>query len=341
MIKALIVEDSGLMRIRLSDVLRSDKDITVVGTAHNGEEGLAAIKEKSPDVVITDMVMPKCDGLHLVKTAMANNPLPIIVLSALDRSDQQIFDALEAGAFAFIDKPRSERGLGFNKPLIELVKSAVNANTDALKTETVKRNNLTHTFHGKLGYDVMVVGASTGGPGAIECLLEGLPGNFPVPVVIAQHMPTRFIESFATRLNSYTNLNVKLAKKGEALTVGHIYICPGDVNTTIVRNSINGLPIFAHSMRKYTEFNEPSIDCLFEGAAATYGDRIIAMVLTGMGKDGTQGLIKIKENGGLSIAQNERSSVVFGMPKAAIDAGLSDYTLDIKEMAGFVTSCFS
>jgi len=327
------------MRIRISDILRSDKSIKVVGTAHNGAEGLIAIREKKPDVVITDMVMPEYDGLYLVQEVMAHHPLPVIVLSSLGRANEQVFEALKSGAFDFIDKPRSSRGLGFNQPLINLVKAAAKADTDVLQTNGIRKYNLEHTFTDDLQYDIMVVGASTGGPSAIECLLKSLPVNFPVPVVIAQHMPERFIESFAHRLNIDTELNVALARKGQIPSPGYVYLCPGGSNTEIVRNPISGTPMFATNKRLFPEFNDPSIDCLFHSVADIYQQKAIGIVLTGMGKDGTSGLTKLKEKSALTIVQDEASSIVFGMPRSA--QSVADYTLDIKELGPFVTSCFA
>ncbi len=342
MIKALIVEDSGLMRLRIRDVLSADKSIKVVATAKNGKDGLKAIKSFQPDVVITDMVMPEYDGLYLVKEAMLNHPIPIVVLSSLDKTNHQIFEALEQGAFAFLDKPRSPRELGFNKPLIDLVKAASQTNMDILQ-QNIKtfRNDLDHIFSEKVFYDIVAIGASTGGPGAIESVLLGLPSSFPVPIVIAQHMPPRFLESFATRLDSQTKLKVKLANKGEQLRANHVYLCPGTSNTKVIINDSTGKPVFSTTSRKFHEFNDPSVDCLFESIAGLFEGRSVALLLTGMGKDGAEGMKKIRSKGGITIAQNEFSSIVFGMPKAAIDLNAADYVLDVKEIPGFITSCFS
>ncbi|UII25289.1 chemotaxis-specific protein-glutamate methyltransferase CheB [Fulvivirga maritima] len=341
MIKALIVEDSGFMRIRISDVLRSAGMVQVVGTAKNGDEGLKAIKLKKPDVVITDMVMPEYDGLYLVKNAMKQSPVPIIVLSSLERKSTQVFEALALGAFEFLDKPKSERGLGFNKPLIDLVKAAVGVDVGTLKKAAPARNDLEHTFNDLLNYEIVAVGASTGGPGAIETFLKGLPANFPVPIVIAQHMPQRFIESFALRLNALTNLNVKVAQVGERLQPNYVYLCSGEFNTEIMTDKASGHILFGKKKRKFKEFNDPSVDCLFLSVAEVYKNKAIAVIMTGMGKDGMEGICKIKEQGGLSIAQNEKSCVVYGMPKAVVDAKAADYVVHIDEIPGFVTSCFS
>lgn len=341
MIKTLVVEDSGLMRILISDILKSDKAITQVQTANNGLEAIEKIKSFQPDVIVTDMVMPKYDGLYLVKEVMKDCPKPIIVLSSLDRTNSQIFDALKYGAFEFLDKPKNGQGFKTNGyyPLVDLVKEAAKANTTSLVTKSLRRNDLAHTFQEKLNYDVVAIGSSTGGPGAIECLLEGFPANFPVPIVIAQHMPERFIESFAVRINGYTPLTVKIPRKGEALESGHIYIAPGTKNTLISRNPISNTPLFSFTTKHFKEFNNPSVDCLFESVSESYKERALCAVLTGMGKDGTKGLMHVKANKGYAVVQDEKSSVVFGMPKAALDAGLVDNVVPIKEMAGFITSC--
>ncbi|QSE97579.1 chemotaxis-specific protein-glutamate methyltransferase CheB [Fulvivirga lutea] len=341
MIKTLVVEDSGLMRILITDILKSDKSISEVQTANNGFEAMQKVRSYQPDVIVTDMVMPEYDGLYLVKEVMKDSPKPIIVLSSLDRTNAQIFDALKYGAFEFVDKPKNGEGFKTNGyyPLVDLVKEAAKINVQSLITKSIRRNNLAHTFQEKLNYDIVVIGSSTGGPGAIECLLEGFPANFPVPIVIAQHMPERFIESFAVRINGYTPLNVSIPRKGQPLEPGHIYIAPGTKNIMINRSPISNTPLFSFTSRHYKEFNNPSVDCLFESVSETYKERALCVVLTGMGKDGTQGLSKIKANKGYAIVQDEKSSVVFGMPKAALDAGLVDNVVPIKEMAGFITSC--
>ncbi|MBL6448497.1 response regulator [Fulvivirga sp. 29W222] len=233
MIKALVVEDSGLMRIRVTNVLRSDRAIKVIGTAKNGAEGLAAIRLKKPDVVITDMVMPEYDGLYLVKNAMKQHPVPIIVLSSLERKNAQIFEALALGAFEFLDKPRNARGLGFNQPLINLVKAAASVDITTLCKSSVKNNGHCHHFSDELMCNVVAVWASTGCPGAIECLLRGLPSNLPVSLVIAQHMPPRFIESFADRLDTLCGLNVRVATIGDVLESNNVYICNGEQNIVL------------------------------------------------------------------------------------------------------------
>lgn len=335
-IKTLLIEDSGLMRILLSDLLKKDSNIELVATATNGLDGVEKVKVLRPDVVITDMVMPQYDGLYVVQQLMKDFPLPIILLSSLNRTDPKIFDALKQGAFDFIDKPQEREVSQGYLPLTRMVREA--SITDYLKlSQRVKgRNTFEHTFEARLNYDIIAVGASTGGPSAVELIVNNLPANLSVPIVIAQHMPGRFIESFATRLNESTGFKVSVAKDGEPLLSRHIYLAPGTAN---MRISISGSsPVVQYVRDDYKEFNHPSIDCLLESIANIYGRRAIGVILTGMGKDGVMGLGKIRKAGGLTVAQDELSSVVYGMPKAAFESGAAMRQVPLTEISNFIIS---
>lgn len=341
-IKTLLIEDSGLMRIMISDALRSDPDIAVVGTANNGKDGADKARQLHPDVVITDMVMPEYDGLYAVRTIMKNSPIPIILLSSLDRANPEVFDALNEGAFDFIDKPQTKNSDEFKNSLHTLkerIKAACNLDSEVLGKQINRTNHHFHTFDSLLQYNILTIGASTGGPSAVESVLMQLPGNLPIPVVIAQHMPHRFLISYADRLKSILPLPVKVARRNDVLKAGIIYITPGDGNMK-VRADGEGRPAFFYSKRIYKEFNDPSVDCMFESIADFYGTKTIGVILTGMGKDGSEGLLKIKKSGGLTIAQDAASCVVHGMPKAAMENGAVDYVVNLKEIPGFVMSCF-
>jgi len=342
-IRTLLVEDSGLMRILISDLLRRDPEISLVDTATNGKEGVEKVRKHKPDVVITDMIMPKYDGLFVVQRIMQEIPTPVIVLSALEKTDPKVFDALHAGAFDFVDKPRENVATqlkGETYPLLAMVKAAMAANAASLLKQSAQRkNNHHHTFGQQLNYDIIAIGASTGGPGAIEAILKKLPVNLSIPVVVAQHMPERFLEAFAMRLNNHTPLTVKLAQKGEILEGGVIYIAPGHSNMKVGTHPGSRAPFISFSKRSFKEFNFPSIDCLFASVAATFGKKAIGVVLTGMGKDGTEGLGAIAQSGGFTIAQDEQSSVVFGMPKSAWEAGVARQLVRLTEIPGFLVSC--
>lgn len=341
-IKVILVDDSAFMRILISEILRSDPDVEIIATAKDGKEGVAKAMELKPDVVVTDILMPEYDGIYLVKELMQRGATPIILLSSLDRTDGHIFEALQAGAFDFIDKPgeqQRKREADYN--LLNLIKEAAKKKGSARNEIRKTSNSNAHTFSSQLLYDVVVIGASTGGPGAVEFILNNLPQNFAVPVVVAQHMPERFIVTFAERLNSKGVLKIKLAEKGETLKPGYVYLAPGDSNLRILRDNATREAIFTNTSQRYKEFNFPSVDCLFESAAETFGERVIAVILTGMGRDGTSGLEKINGRGGYTIAQDESTSVVFGMPKSANDAGAIRQILKLPEMPSFIVSCLS
>ncbi len=340
-IRTLLIDDSAFMRKVIGDIIQNDASLELVGIANEGLNGTNMALELKPDVVITDMVMPDYDGMYVVKSIMDNHPMPIILLSSLEKSNTRIFDALEYGAFEFIDKPSDmEMVRAGNYPLVELIRQASRTDVTVLKAKQLaKENSHAHTFAQTLNYDIIVIGASTGGPGAVEYVLLNLPKNLSVPVVVVQHMPARFLETFANRLADSCPIHVKLAHRGELLKAGTIYIVPGDTNTRIENNIINGNPIFTSTNRKYDEYNFPSVDCLFESVAEIYGNRSIGVILTGMGKDGTKGLIKIKDKGGFTVAQDEESSFVYGMPKSAFDEGAVRQVVKLKEIPGFIVSC--
>lgn len=340
-IRTMLIDDSAFMRKVISDIIHSDESIELVGVAPNGKQCLQMVEELNPDVVITDMVMPDYDGMYVVNSLMEKKPLPIILLSSLEKTDSRIFDALRHGAFEFIDKPANLSELKIHDyRLLELIKQASRTDITVLKARQLAQKNIaTHSFNEVLHYQIVVLGASTGGPGAIEFIINNLPANLKVPVVIVQHMPHRFLESFTQRINEQSHLTVKLASKGETLKDEVIYIAPGEVNLRIENNIVTGKPMFTYTEKKYEEFNYPSIDCLFESVADTYGGASIGVILTGMGKDGAVGLKKIKEKGGYTIAQDEKSSVVYGMPKAAFEYGAATQVVSLKQIPGFIVSC--
>ncbi len=334
-IKTLLIEDSGFMRIFLSDLLRKDRQIELVATANNGREGVDKVKAFKPDVVITDMVMPEYDGLYVVRTLMKEMPLPIILLSSLDRTNPQIFDALKEGAFDFLDKPHTKEE---SYPrLTEMVREA--SLTDYLKLrKRSKGTNLSiHTFEAKLNFDIIVIGASTGGPSAVELIVTNIPSNLSIPVIIAQHMPERFIVTFSERLAEATGLSISVANDGESLLGNHVYLAPGNINLAITKVG-GGVPVFKYIDKSFKEFNHPSIDCVMESVAEIYGKRSIGVILTGMGKDGTRGLLQIKNQGGLTVTQNEESSVVYGMPKSAFESGAAMHQIPLAEIPNFIIS---
>jgi two-component system chemotaxis response regulator CheB len=338
-IRTLIIDDSAFMRKVISDIINKDSEIDLVGIAANGKEGTDMALELKPDVVVTDMMMPEYDGMYVVRSVMEQRPVPIILLSSLEKTNSVIFDALQHGAFEFIDKLTILDKVSKEYNLLNLIKEASRADVNLLKARQLTRKRKIDSVVGKkkLTYKIIAIGASTGGPGALETIVTNFPEKFTIPVVIAQHMPHRFLETFTQRLNERSNLTVKLAERGEVLAEGTVYIAPGESNMYICEDG-NGYPSVAFSRKKFAEFNNPSVDCLFESVASIYGSRSIGIILSGMGKDGAKGLLSIKKNGGYTIAQDELSSVVYGMPKAAVENGGVKQVLSLNEIPTFISS---
>jgi two-component system, chemotaxis family, protein-glutamate methylesterase/glutaminase len=349
MINLLLVDDSGFMRLILADMLEADAQIKVVATAENGKEAFDKVQSCQPDVVLLDLVMKDYDGLYAVREIMAHCPTPIVILSSLGNTHfNSVFEALEAGAYDFLNKPNSEHSArirDLQPQLAAKIKQAAAVDRNRLVHRKATVNHHPHTFDSQLSFDILVIGASTGGTGAIEEILNKLPGNFPIPVVIAQHMPAGFIPLFARRLDQMLPLNVKVAEPGERLNRGTVYIAPGEYNTLIKAEgparsgAINGR--IARTEQHFAEFNHPSVDCLMESIAEVYGSRALAVILTGMGKDGARSMELLHRQKALTLAQDESTSVVFGMPRAAIERNAVRHVLPIQEIPGFIVSCLS
>lgn len=343
-IKVIVADDSGLMRLIISDILNADPKIEVIDTATNGKDATEKTLRLNPDVLVLDMNMGQYDGLYAVENVLKVKKIPILILSAMGNTNLDIImDALRLGAVDYINKPDKNqtkvREIGAD--IILKVKSASQSNRNSFNSASkeIKLNQNEHTFSSSLNYNAIVIGSSTGGPTAVERIITKLPGNLPIPVVIAQHMPANFVPSFVNRLNTLTPLDVVLAQKGQTLQPRTIYIAPGDQNLIITGSSRYAK--FDYTTKKYKAYNYPAVDALFESAAAVYGKKVIAAVLTGMGKDGADGIAPIKEAGGYTIAQNKETSVVFGMPREVIERGLATNVVSIYEMAGFMVSCLS
>lgn len=341
-IKVLLVDDSGVMRHIVATILEKDASIQVIGTSHNGKDAVKKVEQLNPDVVIMDMIMGEFDGLYAVKNIMAEKPTPIILLSSLGNYNlQPVLEALEYGAFDYINKPEKNNTKiqDVQDDLIQKVKEAASLDIYKLiEGKNVSVNTNPHTFASILPYDIIALGSSTGGPTALESVITKLPSNLSVPVVIVQHMPQNFIPTFVKRLNELTPLQIEVGR-GQEVKPGHIYIASGDKNMIVQQR--DGKIFLAKDQKKYDEYDSPSINALFLSVAKVYGKKAIGVILTGMGKDGTKGIIEMKNNGALTIAQNEQSSVVYGMPKEAVKSGKIDAELDLKEIPGYIISSFS
>ncbi len=344
-IKVVIVEDSGLMRLILSDIVNSEVGMTVVGTAENGKDAVDVVLKEKPDVVLMDMIMGEYDGIYGVKNILKKVSVPIIILSAIGHTNlEPVLEALNLGAFDYITKPIENKAKIrlIEAKIIEKIRLAVQSNSKLFTTSNaeIKVNSNLHTFDNTNKYKVLVIGASTGGPTAVERVISKLPSNLPIPVLVAQHMPSNFIPSFVKRINGLTPLNVKVGEKGEMLKAGTIYVAPGDSNMIIEKNAV-GIPFIDFTTMKYTEFNNPSINALMLSVNEVYGEKTIGIILTGMGKDGANGMESIYKSGGYTIGQDKETSVVYGMPKEVAERGVIHKAVSIYEIGGFIVSCLS
>jgi len=340
-LRVAIVDDSGFMQLILSDIVNSDPLLTVVETGSDGKEAVDLVRRHKPDVLLLDMIMGEFDGKYAIEQIMKFRPLPIIVVSALnDKNPKVISDILELGAYDFISKPNGKNHhiRDLNISLNSKIKGAVEG-FKKQQSVRVNKNNHPHTFSEEIHYEAIVVGSSTGGPTTVEKFLLQLPENLPVPVVIAQHMPANFLKPYAQRLDKICPFPVTTVKTGDKIKRGTVYLLSGLANQTLERKL--GRVIVSETSEQFKSFNNPSVDALFLSAADVYKDKLISIVLTGMGADGRDGTIKIKDKGGRTIAQDEATSVVYGMPREAAETGKVDHILPLDELGGFVVTCLS
>jgi two-component system chemotaxis response regulator CheB len=329
-IRVLVVDDSAVMRKLLSDILNEAPDINVVGTARNGADALDKVPKLNPDVVTMDIEMPKMDGLTALQHIINEHSLPVIMVSAMDKRQADItIKALEFGAVDFISKTSGTLSLDIEKrkkTLISKIKMAAKVKISKLKK--IKPTPIScSSFVPKDNDWLITIGASTGGPKAIPEILSRLPRNIPAAILIVQHMPEGFTKSFAERLNWYTSLDVKEAEEGDRIEIGNVLVAPGNHHMEIKGKSIhlsNGPNV--NNVR-------PSVDVLMKSASKYYGSKCMGVLLTGMGNDGGEGMKNIKLNGGKTVAQNEDTCVVFGMPKAAIDLRVVDEIAPLEQIA--------
>ena len=320
-IKVLVVDDSALVRKIITDILSSDPMIKVVGTANNGKTAIYRNDQLEPDVITMDIEMPIMDGLASLQSIIETNPKPVIMMSVLTQHGADAtFKALEYGAVDFIPKPSSVLGLSVDEIgdlLISKVKSVYKSNIKISKAVTRKGTDEVRPAPSQeiARYDKAVksdkivgIGTSTGGPSALLNVFRSFPLNFPSPVVVVQHMPEGFTKAFSERLNSSSNLNVKEAEDGDILVPGSGFIAPGHSHIEVRRrNGEDHIRVFKADK---VSGHMPSIDVLFNSIADHYSEKSVAVIMTGMGKDGADGLMRIREKGGYTIAQNEDTSVV-------------------------------
>jgi two-component system chemotaxis response regulator CheB len=332
MIKVLVVDDSRVLTKIVSRILESDPAIQVVGTAANGREAIEKVESLKPDVVTLDIEMPVMDGIEALKHIMATNPLPVIMLSTLTRDHADItMEALALGACDFITKDFSNSLLADKQQeLINKVKDvAKNRVRLLLRGLKPQERPVLSSPRTSVKREILSIGASTGGPPALQYILSHLPKEFPVPVVVAQHMPRLFTQSFAERLDKISKVTVKEAEDREPLQAGVVLIAPGDSHLA-VRKGRRQATVELVKDDKY--IYRPSVDLLMGSTASAFESKSVGLILTGMGNDGLVGMTELKSRGGYIIAQNEETCVVYGMPKAVVNAHLADAVLPIERI---------
>ncbi|MEG6585902.1 protein-glutamate methylesterase/protein-glutamine glutaminase [Dendrosporobacter sp. 1207_IL3150] len=341
MIRILIVDDSAFMRKMLTDVFTGQDGFLVIDTARNGKDAIDKVKRLKPDLVTMDVEMPIMDGMQALEVIMQDFPTPVVMVSSLTQAGADAtIRALALGAVDFVAKAAGPISsvAAISEELIVKCRSAVRANVTRLalpisKTvvSPVPLKTSVKTVPIFSNERVIAIGTSTGGPRALQEIITKLPGNLPCGVVIVQHMPPGFTKSLADRLNSISSLTIKEAENNDVIRPGLVLIAPGDYHMTVETDGNKRLiklnqspPLAGH---------RPAVDPLFESVAKTYGSNATGVILTGMGHDGAKGMQAIKQQHGFTIAEDQSTAVVFGMPKSAIELGVIDKIAPINNIA--------
>ncbi|MDH6149748.1 two-component system chemotaxis response regulator CheB [Paraburkholderia sp. WSM4179] len=342
-IKVLCVDDSALIRSLMTEIINGQPDMTVVATAPDPLVARELIKQHHPDVLTLDVEMPRMDGLDFLEKLMRLRPMPVVMVSSLtERGNEITLRALELGAVDFVTKPKvgiRDGMLDYSEKLADKIRAAARAR---VRQAAPAQHAATQAANAPVGSaplfnnpllsteKLVIVGASTGGTEAIREVLVPLPPDAPA-VLIAQHMPPGFTKSFAQRLNGLCRITVKEAEHGERVLPGHAYIAPGHAHLLLARSGANYI---AHlSDDPPVNRHRPSVDVLFRSAAQHAGKNAVGVILTGMGRDGAAGLLEMKKAGAYTLAQDEASCIVFGMPREAIALGAADEIAALPEMS--------
>ncbi len=346
-IKVLIVDDSAFMRSTVGKIIESSPGLSISGKAMNGVFALKKIQSEPPDVIILDLEMPEMNGIEFLKERRRRGiEIPVIILSSLAEKGARItMEALSLGASDFVQKPSGPTSADLSSvadQLVQLVHAygghspggsatrQIPSDSRNRKPLTVKRREITKMI------DLVAIGISTGGPNALRQLFTEIRSDFSVPVLVVQHMPVGFTLEFAESLNRICPLNVKEAEDGDILKPGRVFIAPGGYHMTVEGRRLattiklsQGEPVNGH---------RPSVDVLFHSLGAVFENRVLAVIMTGMGRDGVKGMQQIYNSGGITIAQDSESSVVYGMPKVALENGVVDSVVSLNDMAGTINS---
>lgn len=360
--RVLVVDDSAFMRKALSMMLESDPHIEVVGNARNGKEGVELVKKLKPDLVTMDVEMPEMDGLTALRIIMEENPTPVMMVSSItQKGASATFEAMDLGAVDFIPKELSFISLDIvhiKNELLEKIKTIgqrrallmaaakrriaskrISAEAKAAmavgksRPRAIRRKHLVGT-----NIQMVALGCSTGGPPALQAVVTGLPKNFPVPVLVVQHMPPKFTKSLADRLNGLSKVTVSEARQGEIAEPGHVYIAPGAMHMTLSPGTVT--PSIRVAETPNDTLYRPSVDVMMKSVIKRYGKQTLGVILTGMGNDGQSACQELHGLGGKIIAQDEETCIVYGMPRAIVEKGLADTVSPIESITDEILSFF-
>ena len=335
-IRVLVVDDSALIRSLLAEIIKQTPDMELVGAAPDAYVAKDMVMDLKPDVITLDIEMPKVNGLTFLDRLMKARPTPVIMISTLtEKGADATIRSLELGAIDFIAKPKIDvaRGIGeYQAEIVDKIRIAAKTTPRPRSRSSIDVKAIPLQYSGT--ETIVGIGASTGGTEAIRSVLEQLSPAFPA-TIITQHMPPNFTKSFAHRLNSICQMNVHEAQDGERILPGNAYIAPGDKHMTLVRSGADyriklddGPLVCGH---------KPAVDVMFNSLAKVVGKNAIATILTGMGKDGAVGLLALQQSGAITMAQDEASCVVYGMPKAAVDIGATKHIIELGKMSKALT----
>ena len=334
--RVLIAEDSATIRYHLTMLINATPGIKVIGEAKNGEEAVAMVADLNPDVVSMDINMPLMDGLEATRRIMETHPTPVVVVSGLVEKDVELsMMAIEAGALAVVEKPPDRRDPHYEDKQRQLVRTLLAmANVSVVRRssrpEELKKPITANLASHAQRPEIIVIGASAGGPSALNHILSQLPADLSVPVVIVQHMPPEFMNGLARWLGKNARLRVTVALDNLPLHAGTVYLAPGSAHLAISRNHHGLVAKLEHEQG--THRHQPSVDVLFHSVAQVCGSRAVGIILTGMGDDGASGLLALRQAGARTFAQDRHTATVFGMPGAALAYGAVEKVVALAEL---------
>jgi two-component system, chemotaxis family, protein-glutamate methylesterase/glutaminase len=333
-VRVLVVDDSAYIRKVIREMLANSPEIEVVGAARDGEEALELVESLRPDVVTCDLIMPGVDGVDFIRRQMALRPVPVVIVSIAGESSERVLSALDAGAVDVVQKPSAlatERVLDMSEELVAKVIAAARAPLAQPRPVAVAPP-ITIPAVSSGRFSIVVIGVSTGGPQGLKSIIPRLPADFPLPVAIVLHMPVGYTEAYARRLDETSPLKVVEAADGMEVTAGLVMVAPAGRHLSF-RREPDGRVLTHLDVRPLDTPHRPSVDVLFQSAADVYRERVLGIVMTGMGADGREGSAWIKARGGTVLTESEETCVVYGMPRSVVEAGLSDGVVPLDTLA--------